>query len=435
MPIATESKRVEYKSQYTNDVKKTVVAFANSEGGSLYLGIADDGDVIGLDDFDETLLKVSDSIRNSIKPDMTLLVDYQHEIFDNKNVLKVAIQEGTNQPYYIASKGIRPEGVYIRHGASSVPATESAILKMIKATDGDSFEKLRSINQALTFRYVEKEFRERSMLFEIEQKKSLNIMTGDEVYTNLGLLLSDQCVHTTKVAVFEGNSKEIFKDRREFNGSLLEQLFDTYNYIDMHNKINAKVEGLRRVEQRDYPPTAIREALLNALVHRDYSFSSSILVSIFSNRIELVSVGGLVKGISLDDVMLGISAARNEKLANFMYRLELVEAYGTGIPKILGSYEKSRLLPSFDVSHNAFKITLPNINDVSKATRSFNELSDQEHAVLELLSAQESIVRSDVESLLSISQAMAIRILKSMLEKGVILTTGRGKNTRYRLSQ
>ena len=433
--MVPESKRVEYKSQYTNDVKKTVVAFANSEGGSLYLGVADNGNVIGLDDFDETLLRVSDSIRNSIKPDMTLLVDYQHEIFDNKNVLKVEIQEGTNQPYYIASKGIRPEGVYIRHGSSSVPATEPAILKMIKATDGDSFERLRSINQVLTFHYAEKEFHERSMSFEIEQKKSLNIMTVDEIYTNLGLLLSDQCAHTTKVAVFEGTTKEIFKDRREFSGSLLEQLFDTYNYIDMHNKINAKVEGLQRVEQRDYPPTAIREALLNALVHRDYSFSSSILVSIFSNRIELVSVGGLVKGISLDDVMLGISAARNEKLANFMYRLELVEAYGTGIPKILDSYEKSRLLPSFDVSHNAFKITLPNINDVSKTPRPFDELSDQEHAVLELLSTQESIARSDVEALLSISQAMAIRILKSMLEKGVIFTTGRGKNTRYRLPQ
>lgn len=112
-----------------------------------------------------------------------------------------------------------------------------------------------------------------------------------------------------------------------------------YEYISRYNRIRAEFSGLHRIDKKDYPEEALREALLNSLVHRDYSYSGSILISIFDDRIEFVSIGGLVRGISLEDIMLGVSVTRNEKLANIFYRLMLIEAYGTGVPKIIRSYD------------------------------------------------------------------------------------------------
>ena len=152
------------------------------------------------------------------------------------------------------------------------------------------------------------------------------------------MLLSDQCSHTIKAAVFEGGSKQVFKDRREFDGSLLKQLNDAYAYISQFNRVRSEFSGLYRNDFRDYPEEALREALLNALVHRDYSYSASTLISILDDRIEFVSVGDLSRRIYFG-YHAGISVTRNEWLANVFYRLELIEAYGTGVPKILQSYE------------------------------------------------------------------------------------------------
>ena len=137
---------------------------------------------------------------------------------------------------------------------------------------------------------------------------------------------------------------------------------DAYEFIDMYNANRSEISGLYREDKRDYPIDAIREALLNTLVHRDYSYRGSTLISIFDDHIEFVSIGGLVKGISFEDIMLGISLARNENLANIFYRLSLIEAYGTGIPKILLAYKKERVKPKIETTDNAFKITLPNLN-------------------------------------------------------------------------
>lgn len=143
--------------------------------------------------------------------------------------------------------------------------------------------------------------------------------------------------------------KTVFKERREFSGSLLHQLEDAYEFIDRFNITRAEFKDLDRIDMRDYPSEAIRETLLNAIVHRDYSFSGSTLISIFDDRIEFVTIGGLVKGISLNDILLGVSILRNEHLANIFYRLKLIEAYGTGMPNI-GKSEKaqSRLLMKTD---------------------------------------------------------------------------------------
>lgn len=436
-----ETETVELKSIVMDDIKKEIIAFANCDGGTVYVGVADDGKVLGVENADECALQISNMVRDAVKPDVTMFIHYETLECDGKAVVAVNIQRGTNRPYYLAKKGLRPEGVYVRQGYSSVPATDTAIRQMIKETDGDSFENMRSINQALTFEATKKEFEKRNVVFGQPQMQTLKIVSADGIYTNLGLLLSEQCLHTIKAAVFEGINQNVFKDRREFSGSLMQQLNDVYDYIDFHNQTHATFRKLLRIDTRDYPEVAVREALLNTLVHRDYSFRASTLISIYDDRIEFVSIGGLLPGLELDDLMMGVSVCRNPHLANVFYRLQLIEAYGTGMKKIMGAYANALVQPKIKTTNNAFKIILPNVNFTPKAAevhKDFEKAADlaldsNEEKVLQFLREHLMITRKETQTLLEVSQSTAGRILKAMVESGRIKQIGGSRTTRYEL--
>ncbi len=239
-----EDLKNEFKRVYVKDIIKTVIAFANTSGGKIYIGINDNGEAIGLENADGELLKLSNAVRDGIKPDVTEFTSSTFGIMDGKTVIGYEVQGGTSCPYYFVGKGLRPEGVYIRQGASSVPASHSLILKMIKETDGDSYEELRSLNQDLTFEILKKEYEEASIKLEAPQMKSLGIVDQDDLFINLGLLLSDQCQHSIKAAVFEGANKTVFKDRYEFVGSLMKQMREVYSFVDRYNRTQSIVVGL-----------------------------------------------------------------------------------------------------------------------------------------------------------------------------------------------
>lgn len=428
-----ESIHLELKKEYVKDILKTVIAFANTSGGKIYIGIDDDGKVLGVQKLDTDILKLSNSIRDSIKPDITLFTSILVEKIDSNDVIVVDVQKGASSPYYLTDKGIRPSGVYVRQGASSVPATDVAILKMIRDTDGDNFEELRSLNQNLDFDFLKKEFEDANIKLEHSQMRTFNIIDEDGLYTNLGLLLSEQCPHTIKAAVFEGSTKAIFKDRFEFSGSLLKQMKDVYSFLNRYNRTNSEITGLKRTDTREYPEIALREALLNSIVHKEYSYSSSTLISVFDDKIEIVTIGGLTKGLSEDDIMLGVSILRNRNLANIFYRLKLIEAYGTGIPKIIESYNEYNVKPKIEISSNAFKITLPNTLKEKSSSKLEKNLSDKEYLIVNMLKENEYIKRTDIEKNLSISSSMAIKLLRNMVENSIIEKLGKGKNVIYRL--
>ena len=273
----------------------------------------------------------------------------------------------------------------------------------------------------------------------------------DGLYSNLAMLLSDQCVHTIKVAVFQGKDQTVFKDRREFAGALMKQMNDVYDYIDFHNQTHATIEKLLRIDVRDYPEIAVREALLNLLVHRDYAFSASALISIYEDRMEFVSIGGLMPGIDLEDVMAGISVCRNQDLANVFYRLHLIEAYGTGISKIIGAYADEEEKPVIETTRNTFKIILPNINAMREKVRisepeakeenpetnkeDTQELSSEEEQVLEYAGKHEDFTKNDVVSLLKVSASTAARVIRGLVERNFLKRNGKARNTYYTLQK
>lgn len=291
-----ESLTMEFKREYTEDIKKIVVSFANTEGGEILIGVDNDGAAVGVDDADEIMLKATNAVRDSIKPDVTMFVVCEAKEIEGKMV----------------------------------------------------------------------------------------------------------------VAAFEGSTKTVFKDRAEFS-------------------------GLKRIDMRDYPPEAIREALLNAIVHRDYSYSSSILISIFDDRIEFVSLGGLPKGIDYSDLMLDVSVLRNNGLAHVLYRLRLIEAFGTGIPRILECYHNQKAQPAIEVSDNAFKVTLPNTNFLREVSVEVDDdgLSDNERKVMRYLARCDTASRREMEAAIGLSQTTTIRVLNALVDKELILKLGGGKNTRY----
>lgn len=424
-----ESPQLELKEQINAEFKKEIIAFANTDGGEIYVGIARDGSITGIADPESEMEKIGNMIRDGIKPDLTAYTSIERVEDDGKNLIRVSVTRGLKRPYHLTDKGLKPTGVFVRHGVSSVPATDEAIRQMLRESDGTTFDKMRSVNQELTFEYAEKTFQTSQIVFDAVHKRTLGLIDVDGYYTNAALLLSDQCGHIIRCAVYEGTGKNKFKTRKEFSGSILKQMDDAYSFLSLNNNLRATFDGLRRIDHADYPEEAMREALVNAVVHRDYDYSGSIIINIYDDRMEFISLGGLVKGLTLADIRGGVSQPRNAVIANVFYRLELIESYGTGIQKILESYAGCGIGPKFAPAPASFVVTLPNRN-TAETTASDPGLSREEN-ILRLMAKQGAVTRKDVEQLLGCSSFPANKALAALVEQGKIMKTGAARGTKY----
>lgn len=433
-----ESENTEFKAKLSDEIYKEVIAFANTDGGTIYIGVDDKGNVIGLENVDDSYTRLTNGIRDAIQPDVTMFIRY---VLQEDKVIRIEVGEGSYKPYYLKSKGLKPNGVYVRQGASSAPASQELIRKMIKDTDGDQFEDMRTMEQELTFEEAANAFKHYGVEFSEDKFITLGLRNlHDDHYTNLALLLSDQCKHTVKVAVFADEDKTIFKDAKEFEGSIFRQLDDTYSYLLLCNRTMSTFQGLNRIEKKDYPEEALREALLNAMVHRDYSFSGSIIININDSEIEFISIGGLLPGLSVEDIRSGISQPRNRKLAEIFHRLKLIESYGTGIRRIYKLYENNSVKPRIEVTPNAFKLILPNTNykNIIEPIKNIKEqitlkITPQMKVVIDYLSEYGEIGEEELQELLNVKRTRAYLIARQMIEQGLIECSGRGANKRYYL--
>ena len=408
---------LEIKQELTDAIKREIIVFANTQGGELYIGVADDGSIIGLENAAKVLEAVSSMLRDSIQPDILVHTFLEIVELGEKEVVKITVARGTDRPYHPKTKGMKPSGLFIQYGTS---VTNASI-----ESDSTNYETMRSPHQDLTFNEAKIIFKQQHLKFGPKQQRALGLITEDGYYTNLGLLFSDQCAHTIKCARYLGNDKLEFQDRKEFSGSILSQVEAAYEYLTLNNSTNTHFEGLKRIETESYPSYALREALINAVTHRDYRFSGSILIHIFQERLELVSSGGLVKGLTLEDIEIGISQSCNPKLANVFYRLQWIESYGTGLQRIKVSYKGSAVQPSWKVGPNTFIVTLPK-NILATPSMEDKVLANW------LLENQEFASR-DLESYLNKSKGTVRKVIEELLLSGQIVRIGSGPKTRYQV--
>ncbi|MBO4393020.1 MAG: putative DNA binding domain-containing protein [Spirochaetales bacterium] len=427
---------------------KELVAFANTEGGDLYIGVGDDGSIIGVDNPDIVMNRLSNLIHDRILPDLMPFIQIRSLEMEGKNIIKVSVSIGSERPYYLKKEGLRPNGVFVRRGSACFPLSDTGIKEMITDTYGKSFEDCRSQIQELTFGYFEKELNKRGMEFGAVQMKNLRMIGEDGLYTNLALLLSDQCKHTIKVAIFQGRDGSVFRARREFSGSVLQQLNETYDFLDIQNNLKASFSGLVRKDSRDYPEVSIREALLNCIIHRDYLFPGSTIINIYEDHIEFISLGGLVRGLSLEAIYLGASQSRNPNLAAVFLRLGLVEGYGTGIRKILGLYDGFSSPPRFRTAEGVFSVTLFNENERTSTSYGY-EISERRaqygpnnvpretlmKSILEFAGSIEFITRKDVQDKFDVGSTKAFLCLKKLCDDGKLIQHNMGRQTTYSLNR
>lgn len=422
-----ESETIEFKRELTKEIKKEIVAFANTKGGTIYIGVDDNGEIVGLKNINKDVENLSNMINDGIKNNLTAYSNIEILSKDNKEFIALHITSAPNKPYYISEKGLKPSGVYLRLGTSSINATDEIIRKMILENNITSFEEEISANQDLTFEYAKKTFETEELKFDENKYKALKMIT-DNKYNNLALLLSDQNPYTIKCAIYEGVNKTIFKDRKILTGSCLKQINDAFEYLNLVNRISSNFNGLVRIDKKDYSEYALRESLINAILHRSYYFNGSILLSIFDDRIEINSIGGLLSSLTLNDIYNGVSESRNPNLAELFHRLHYVENYGTGIGRILNEYDNEKNKPIIEISENVFKITLPNRNYAKKEEF---ELTQQEEKIVQYLKVNNTITRENIQSILELSKSGARNILRAMIENNIVELKGNGKNSCY----
>lgn len=428
-----ENQFFERKREYNQKAKNTLLAFLNTDGGTLHIGISDDGTVYGVDgDIDLEARRIATGFRDSVTPDPSGYFKVEPETRDGKNIIVVTVDRGTSIPYCYASHGLMPQGVYVRVGSNTVMASREHIRQMIKDNGNGQFLTELSIEQNLTFEYADKVFGEKDVKFGKEQKRSLGLFLPDGRYNHLALVLSDQCPYTTKAAIFEGLNKDKFKDRKEFTGSLFKQIEEVHTYLHVFNRTRSTFEGVYRIDHPDYPDVALREAYVNAMIHRDYYIEGSILISMFDDRLEFMSLGGTMPGVTHDLMLAGVSVTRNEKLAQIFYRLNIIEAFGTGIPRIFSAYEHSTVQPEIPIIDGGFLIRIPNMNYSMQSTTPDTNVKSQtnEQRLFSAFSGT-TFDKDAAAAVLGISPNGAYKQLQRMTNQHLLVARKEGKKIVY----
>ena len=355
-----ENDLTELKQQLTDEVKNEINAFLNTKGGMIFIGVADDGTLMPFanqKERDEADLKIGSWIREAFFP---MPVDLIRHYFNKDNVLVIEVKEGTDKPYYLREKGPKPSGIYKRIGRSKRKATEEEILSMIMESKNYSYERDISEEQELSFKYFFSVCEENGIAHDKRHLKSLDLISKDGRYTNLALLMSDQSPIIVKFAKYDKNMNFLVKS--EHKGSLLKVLNDVLEHAGNYNETSAVIDGssFKRIEKKAYPGASLREAILNAFAHADYFIRSNIKVEFYEDKVKITNPGGIYRA-TLEEIMDGIQTYRNPGLVRILSKLNYVENFGTGIPRILNAYEKDEKQPIFDPTENFFKLTLPNL--------------------------------------------------------------------------
>lgn len=397
----TETNRIENKELLNEDFEQEVIAFLNyKEGGIIYVGINKNGQVVGVENTDLTQLQIKDRIKNNIQPSTLGLFDVTVETIDNKEVIKVIISSGTEKPYYLRKKGRTPEGCYIRIGSSKERMTERMIEEMFARRIKNSLKEIESPRQDLTFRQLKIHYEGNGMILNDNFARNLNLLTDDGKYNYNAYLLADENDISIKLVKYLGTSKMELIENQEYGYCCL--ITATQRILDRltaENTVYAKIEYNGRKEVEMIDSKALKEAVINAMVHSDYTLSTTPIIELYSDRIEITSGGGLPQGLSQEEFLEGVTAPRNKELIRVFKDVDLIENIGSGVLRILDAYDKSCfkfmdhfLRVSFKYKENPFKYDTEQVkpNKITEQDKP-NKKEDKINLILEFCKEPKSV--------------------------------------------
>ncbi len=427
----TETNRIENKEQLNEDFEQEVIAFLNyKEGGIIYVGIRKDGQVVGIKDIDLTQLQIKDRIKNNIQPSTLGLFDVTVETIDNKEIIKVIISSGTEKPYYLREKGRTPEGCYIRVGSSKERMTERMIDDMYARRIKNTLKEIDSPRQELTFNQLKIYYEEHGLKLNDNFLQNLDLLTSEDKYNYNAFLLADENTVSIKLVRYLGTNKLELLENLEFgNRCLITATQRILDRLDVENTTYAKIEYFGRKEQEKIDSKALKEAVINAIVHNDYSYGNSPIIELYSDRIEITSAGGLPQELSQEEFLEGVTAPRNKELIRVFKDVDLIENIGSGVLRILDAYDKSCfkfmdhfLRVSFKYKENPFEYDQENSQESYQ--KQLNEIQDK---IIALIKQNPSITQKEMAKMLEISREKVKYHIAVLKENNIIIREGSTK--------
>lgn len=338
--MMTENRAIEYKSKLTDNFEREVVAFLNThEGGCIYIGINKHGRYVGVPDADHVQLAIKDRLKNNILPSCMGLFDVILEEYEGKDVIKLVVVGGLERPYYIRKYGMSEKGALIRVGSSAEPMSQAMIDKLYASRTRNSIGKIRSYFQDLRFEQLRIYYQEQDKPLNPQFRKTLELFTEDSQFNYAAYLLADDNNVSIKVAKYSGTDRVNLIENNEYGFcSIVKATKSVIDKIELENRTMSQITPRERIDTRLWNQIALREAIINAIVHNDYTREVPPKFEIFVDRIEITSYGSLIDGLDKKDFFAGVSIPRNRELMRVYRDLELVEQLGSGIPRILQSY-------------------------------------------------------------------------------------------------
>lgn len=414
-----ETRILEFKETVTNTFLKTVSAFSNYDGGEILFGVDDDGNIKGLSDVKQACLDIENKINDSISPQP----NYTLGIQNNEKTIKLSVKSGLQKPYLYKSKA------YKRNDTATIEVDTLEFSRLVLEGKNIRFEELPCKDQKLSFKILQSKLKENIQIetFNKDTLKTLNLYDDVNGFNNAAGLLADKNHFPGLDIVKFGEDISIIQKRITFENTSVLDIYEKALSVFRDYYQYEVIQGADRKRVEKIPEASFREAIANALIHRVWDVDSQIRVSMFDDRIEVVSPGGLPSGITEDEYLSGkLSVLRNRNLANVFYRLGFVEIFGTGITRIKQIYSEASVKPSFEVSENATQIVLPVYEENAN-------LTEDEKVVYKFLSKNIMKSMSEIAPYISFGKSKTTKLLKDMEQKGVITIEGKGKGTKYRI--
>ncbi|MCH3908232.1 MAG: putative DNA binding domain-containing protein [Sphaerochaeta sp.] len=336
-----ETQTTEFKAVLNDKFEREVVAFLNSPlGGEIYIGIEDNGSVIGVKEPDKIQRSIAEKLKDSIAPSTLGLATITCEEIEGKTVIRVGIASGTEKPYHLTRYGLTSRGCFLRVGSTVQPIPENKISALYARHAQRSIVDIPSREQELTFTQLKIYYEGKHLDLKESFQKTLGLFTKEGTYNLLAYLLSDDNTISVSVAKYGGKDKSDLIERQECGiCSLVKSVHMVLDKMQIENTIRTRITPMTRIEVPLVDPTCLREAVINAFVHTDWQYENAPVFEIFSDRISITSTGTLPENLSKDDFFDCVSVPRNRELMRIFKDLDMVEQLGSGLSRIKAKYD------------------------------------------------------------------------------------------------